>query len=320
MEGTQNVLDGVGDGEDDQLDQKIENNVLRIVSWTDAQKALSPEQQGDVPLVVSVSGRTLCTGKNAKTWRASGAPAKEKGKTAGKKRQDTKFARVRSPVNSRSRSQSPPGSRPPSRLPSPTLQFARSPNNIQSRGRSVSPARSPFRGRGRSRSRSYRRSRSRSRSRSLYHRRDRYAYSRSPARRGDEHRTRLCWHSPPPAGPSRFLPIDRANENFVDNLTEPPRRTERFPAYDEEHSAGTSRTRNHQASREDPRPKRPRIDWEKEYEANHQDERPNKKKKVEFSDGKNNRRVTDRYGGSSSKGKGKERMRDPEHENYRKRK
>ncbi|THU82369.1 hypothetical protein K435DRAFT_872356 [Dendrothele bispora CBS 962.96] len=319
------VLDGEGDGEDDKLDQEVDNKVLRIVAWTDAQKALSPEQQGDVPLVVSVSGRTLCTGKNAKTWRASGAPAKEKGKTAGKKRQDTKFARVRSPVNSHSRSQSPSGSRPPSRLPSPALQFARSPSNSQSRGRSVSPAHSPFRGRGHSRSRSYRRSHSRShrrscsrsRSRSLYHRRDRYAYSRSPSRRGDEHRTRPRWHSPPSAGPSRILPIDRANK---DNPPKPPRRTERFPAHDGEHPAGTSKTRNHQASHEDPRLKRSRIDWEKEYEADHREERPNKKKKVEFSAGKNDRRVVDKYGGNSSKGKGKERVRDPEHENYRKRK
>ncbi|THU94091.1 hypothetical protein K435DRAFT_799196 [Dendrothele bispora CBS 962.96] len=340
----------LGGEEEDELDPEIDNKALRIVAWTDgnsfpslsvAQKSLSSEQLGDVPLVVSVSGRTLCTGKNARSWMASGAPANAKGKAkAGKKGQDTKFSGDRSkprlqshsPSHSPSRPASRPASPVHSRLPSPTLQFA---SYSSTRGRSTSRARSPLR------------ERPRSRSRSLYDRHGRRVYPHSPSQRGREYHTGPKSYSLASSEFTKMPGIVYNNDDIYDNLPKPPRRKDPSPAYNNEdnddhppkychrkepsssyvdyrgaeHPAGTSSRRGHQASHEDPRPKpkakRPHISWEEEYQANHRDERPKKKKRVEYSNEKNDARATNQYGAI---GKGKKREHIPAQTVYRNRK
>ncbi|THV08105.1 hypothetical protein K435DRAFT_787656 [Dendrothele bispora CBS 962.96] len=336
------MLDREGGSDDEELDVKTNEKVLRIVAWTDAQKALTLDQQGDVPLVVSVSGRTLCTGKNSSTWRASGATAKGKAKSkaTAKTRRDTKFTRDRSRSRSRSHSRSP--SLPPSRLPSPTLQFARSTSYSPSRGRS--PVRDP------SPSAILPLSvivppfmvvpdlhMTNAAKRSIpLHRpvimsiialpipilRDHPGLARRLLSTGMTrtftriYQSHLAGESPPP--------------DIYETLPKPPRRREPSPVFDQgddefsvvhEPPRGTSR--KPQATRDTGRDvevhrKRVRDNWEKE--ADREDKRPTKKKRVEFVGAINDVRPSDQRGGNRWKGKEKESVHKRGREDYRERK
>ncbi|KAJ7195593.1 hypothetical protein B0H12DRAFT_1082170 [Mycena haematopus] len=72
--------------EDDRARAKLAESSLRVVSWTDAEMALSLEEQGTIPVLVSLGGVSIRTVSNSEKWLKVGARKKEKADNTKKKK------------------------------------------------------------------------------------------------------------------------------------------------------------------------------------------------------------------------------------------
>ncbi|KAK7441200.1 hypothetical protein VKT23_016681 [Stygiomarasmius scandens] len=85
--------------------EDITSKSLRLVSWSDEEKNLSPEEQKDIALVKSVDGRTLTSVLHSRVWRKTQGlvtaptdePDKSSKKSKSKKRTPTPSPSERSP-------------------------------------------------------------------------------------------------------------------------------------------------------------------------------------------------------------------------------
>ncbi|THV01532.1 hypothetical protein K435DRAFT_793253 [Dendrothele bispora CBS 962.96] len=122
---------------DDEVDilKEVDKNALRLVEWSQAEKELPLELQGEIPIVVATDGKTLTRVKNSKQWALQASSDTEDPKRKRKSKAKQKSLPSRSPSPSCSRSKSPIGS--PAQVP----------NQEPFRARSDSPLGSPSRGR-----------------------------------------------------------------------------------------------------------------------------------------------------------------------------